>query len=315
MLLYRIAAVVAAGALAVVGAAGSLAQEATPAAESPFTELGLPELVVTATDTGYEIDQAEIPAGRYLVTLNNESTTPELAAGFVQLPEDRSVDDLSYADEMAAGTPMPEGMPPLDDLAWLFETYVAGGPSSFSDLSRQAVVNLPAGEYGVWGDDPFSALAAAPLTVTGEPGAEITGPEPEAAITIVETGEGGVGYEFDVQGEIASGPQVVEILNASDQPHFVEALQYPEEITLDQVMAAFMFDPSTGATPSPDMLDFEQMSVAGYASTQSIGTTQWVVMDLQPGRTMIACFVPDPLAGGTPHAFEGMVEVLGASES
>lgn len=311
----RILAVIAAGAFGFMGAAGGLAQDATPTAESPLAAAGLPELVVTATDAGLEIDQAEIPAGRYLVTLNNESATPEIAAGFVQLPEGRTLEDLSYADELAAGTPPPDEMPPVEDFAWLYETYVAGGPSSFSDMSRQAVVNLPAGDYGVWGDDPFGALTAAALTVTGEADAEITGPEPEAAVTFVETGEGGVGYEFDVQGEIEPGPQVVKILNASDQPHFVEALQYPEEFTVDQVMAAFMFDPSTGATPSPDMLDFEQMSVAGWASTQSLGTTQWVVMDLQPGRTMIACFVPDPLAGGTPHALEGMVEVLPATGS
>jgi hypothetical protein len=305
-------AVVAAGALSVVGVVGGLAQEATPTAESPLAGLGLPELVVTATDAGFEVDQTEIPAGRYLVTLNNESATPEIAAGFVQLPEGRTLEELSYADELAGGTPPPEEMPPIEDFAWLFDTYVAGGPSSLSDHSRQAVVNLPAGNYGIWGDDPTGSIAAAALTVTGEADAEITGPEPEAAVTFVETGEGGVGYEFEVQGEIEPGPQVVEIVNASDQPHFVEALQYPEEITVDQVMAAFMFDPSTGATPSPDMLDFEQMSVAGWASTQSAGTTQWVVMNLQPGRTMIACFVPDPLAGGIPHALEGMVEVLGA---
>ena len=317
MLEQRILAFAAAAALAFTGSAATLAQDATPASDATlvaggmFDDLGLPELTITATDAGLELDQTEIEAGRYLVTL--ETDDPEVFAGFVQLPEDRTLEDLSYADEIAAGTPMAEDFSPSEEqvaaLGWLYETYIAGGPSSVSEASKQAVVNLTAGEYGVWDEDPFSDMPAAALTVTGDPAAELTGPEPEAAITIVELGEGGVGYEFDVQGEFQAGPQIVKVLNASDQPHFVEASQYPEPVTVDQVMGTFMFDPSSGATPSPDMLDFEQFSFAGWASAQSIGTTQWVVMDPAPGQVLLACFVPDPLAGGTPHAFEGMLQL------
>ena len=79
-------------------------------------------------------------------------------------------------------------------------------------------------------------------------------------------------------------------------------------------MQSMMFDPSTGATPSPDMLDFEQFTYAGWASTQSIGTTQWVVMDFEPGQVMISCWIPDPVAGGTPHALEGMLQLFLVAE-
>jgi hypothetical protein len=312
----RILAFVGAGALMVASSAAVLAQDATPAGEatpaagSLLAELGLPELTIIASADGLAVEPAEVPAGRYLVTLEGEEGNPELFTGLVQVPDDRTLDDLSAADEIAAGTPIPEeGFPP-ESFAWLYETYIAGGPSSVTEHSRQVVVNLPAGNYGVWSEDPMSETPAAALTVTGEAGAEITGPEPEAAVTIVETGEGGVGYKFDVQGDFQAGPQIVKVLNASDQPHFVEASQYPEEVTIEQVQATFMFDPSTGATPSPDMLDFEQVSYAGWAGTQSIGTTQWTVFDLQPGQVLIDCFIPDPLAGGTPHAFEGMLQLF-----
>jgi hypothetical protein len=304
--------------LALLGSAGALAQDATPTAgESLFAELGLPELVITATDEALELDQSEIEAGRYLVTLNNEGANPMVFAGFVQLAEGMTVDDLSFADEVAAGTPLPEQGPSpeqIEALSWLYETYIAGGPSTVNEVSTQAVVNLPAGEYGVWDDNPFSELAAASLTVTGDPEAEITGPEPEAAVTIVEEGEGGVGYAFRLTGDLQEGPQIVEVLNASDQPHFVDASQYPGEITVEQVMGSMMFDPSGGATPSPDMLDFEQFTYAGWASTQSIGTTQWVVMDFEPGQALISCWIPDPLAQGTPHALEGMMQLFTIAE-
>lgn len=320
MLQQRILVFAAAAAIAVAGSAATLAQEATPASDATpvaggmFDDLGLPELTITATDGGYEVDQSEVKAGRYLVTLNNETDNPEAFAWIVQLPEGRTVDDISFADEVAAGTPIPEDFQPSEemvaDLGWLYETYIAGGPSTITEASRQAVVDLPAGEYAIGDEDPFSPMPGATLTVTGDPAAEIAGPEPEAAVAIVEEGEGGVGYSFTVDGELQAGPQIVKVINASDQPHFVDASQYPEAVTIEQVMGTFMFDPSSGATPSPTMLDFEQFSFAGWAGTQSSGTTQWVVMDLAPGQVLLTCFIPDPVAGGTPHAFEGMLHLL-----
>jgi hypothetical protein len=35
-----------------------------------------------------------------------------------------------------------------------------------------------------------------------------------------------------------------------------------------------------------------------------------VELDAEPGQLIIVCFVPDPVAGGIPHAFEGMVSLL-----
>jgi hypothetical protein len=296
-----------------MGAGGVFAQEASPAAspvgESLFADLGLPELTITASDEGLSVDQGEIPAGRYLVTLNDETGNPELATGFVRLDEGETLEILSFADEVAAGTPMPgdEEMPPIETFIALYDNYVTGGPSAFSP---QVVIDLPAGDYGVWPDHPFGDVPVMGLTVTGDPEESISGPEPEATATIIEEGEGGVGYSFRVDGAFTAGPQIVKVFNASDQPHFVEASQYPEPITIDQVMATFMFDPSSGATPSPDMLDFEKVTFAGWAATQSPGTTQWVIMNFSPGQALIACFIPDPEAGGVPHAFEGMLQLF-----
>jgi hypothetical protein len=313
----RMVAIAAALAIAFMGPAAILAQDATPAGggESLFADLGLSEITITASDEGFSIEPTEVEAGRYLVTLANESANPEVFAGLVQLPEGKTVEDLSYADEAAAGAATPAmemGPTPeqLEAIAWLYEAYIPGGMSTISEVADQAVLNLPAGDYGVWDEDPFSATASAALTVTGDAEAQIEGPEPEAAVTIIEEGEGGVGYSFRLDGELQAGPQIVKVLNASDQPHFVDASQYPEPVTIEQVMAAFMFDPSTGATPGPDMIDFERVTYAGWAGTQSIGTTQWVVMDLAPGQVLLTCFIPDPLAGGVPHAFEGMIQLV-----
>ena len=312
----RIVAIVGTVAIALFGSAGAVAQDATPeaspVAESLFANLGLPELTVTATDEGFEVSESEVEAGRYLVHLVNETDNPDIAAGFVRLVDGKTLDDLSFAEEMASGTPMSEEMPDVDTFAWLYDTYVAGGVTTDSD---QGVIDLRGGEYGVWADNPTSPIAAAPLTVTGDADARIEGPEPEATVTIVEEGAGGEGFKFTVTGEVTAGPQIVKILNASDQPHFVIGFHYPEEITIEQVMEFLMFDPSSGATPSAEMLDETLLTFPIFAPTQSVGTTQWVEMDTESGQLILVCFVPDPVAGGIPHAFEGMVNLVPVAES
>lgn len=301
--------------LAILISAGSsltvLAQEATPSGEGMFAGLGLPELVITATDAGLQPDQAEIPAGRYLVTLES-ADAPEASAGFVRLAEGQTLADLSWADELAAGTPVPEDGPPIETLGWIFETYIASGPSA---SNPQVVVDLPAGEYGIWADDPASPMPVLGLTVTGDPDpAAISGPEPEAAVIIEQIGAGGEGFEFGLDGEFVAGPQIVKIVNGSDQPHFTSAFQFPEPITIDQVMASIMFDPSTGATPSPELLDLELVQFIAFVPAQSSGTVTWTVLDLAPGQVGLECWIPDPLAGGVPHAMEGMIQLFDVAQ-
>ena len=116
--------------------------------------------------------------------------------------------------------------------------------------------------------------------------------EPEAAVTIVEEGAGGEGFKFTVTGEVLAGPQIVKILNASDQPHFVIAFHYPEEITIEQVMEFLMFDPSSGATPSAAMLDETLLTFPMYAPTQSVGTTQWVELDRSLVSSLLSASFP-----------------------
>ncbi|HET7057008.1 MAG TPA: hypothetical protein VFI12_11130, partial [Thermomicrobiales bacterium] len=285
-----------------------LAQDATPATSNLFAALGLPVLTITATDAGLSVDQAEIAAGRYLVTLNDETGNPDLATGFVRLDEGETLADLGSSDEIAAGTPaLSDEEQTPETYQFLFDNYITGGPSQ---LSPQVVVNLPAGEYGIWPDDPFAETPVAPLTVTGDPTAEITGSEPNAAVTIVEEGEGGQGFKFTVDGQFTAGPQIVKIINASDQPHIVAPLQYPEPITQDQLANWMMFDPSTGETPPADLLDDSKITSPGYAAIQSAGSTQWVTMDLAAGQVALLCFIPDPVTGGTPHFMEGMMQVF-----
>jgi len=301
-----------------LGGASALARQDAGATDATFADtLGLPELSITATDDGYEGVPAETEAGRYLVTFRNEGTGSYVseseggpsAAGFVRLPEGQTLDDLMPA---GMASPAAEEAPDPAAFAWLYDAYIAGGAAAEPGGTSQAVVDLPPGEYVVWGDDPTAMADAPSMTVTGEMPADL--PEPEADVTVTEIGTA-EGYAFEYSGEFGPGTQVVRIDNKSDQPHFVEWARLPVPVTEEQLLQFFMLDET--ATPPPGLpeLNFEELALGGYAPTQSAGTTQWVAINLEAGPHWVACWVPDPAQEGIPHAMEGMIDVLDIGEA
>lgn len=306
-----------------VGMSGVAAQDATPAAGS--NEYGLPQLDLTITDTEIQGIPAELTAGRYFVSLTVDvapgpgEDTGFGAVGFVQLPEGRTAADLTIpaggeaTPVGAEGTPPAQGAaeaigsPPADadPFAWLYETYVSGGPGGASGGTYAGIIELPPGNYAVWGDDPEATQAPVEVTVTGTlDTAAMT--EPTAAVTIREVNIPD-GFAFEIEGTLSTGTQLIKIVNESDQPHFVVSELSSEPITVEQLFAYFgSFE--TG-TPVPGVSE-EQFSAGIYAATQSAGTTQWIVADVEVGYHVVLCFVPDPTKGGIPHAFEGMAEIV-----
>jgi hypothetical protein len=309
-----------------------LAQDATPEAGASLItadELGLPELNIRLTDEGYEAP-AEAAAGRYLVTFENASSSEfPLSAGFFLIPDGWTIDDVlarfdeitamfseeGGADAEPAGTPesmesmdmaaSPEA--PEDPMAWLYETKLAGGPSAAAGETGQAIVDLEPGEWAIW-PDTFE-YGAAHLTVTGEMPAEL--PAVTANATITET-DGETGFEFNVEGTIATGPQIIEVHNESTQPHFVEFDLLNAPATKEQVLQAIGM--LMQGTPVPaDLPNIETAEVVTLAATQSTGTTQWLIADVEAGSYMLTCWVSDPTRDQMPHALGGMVEVIEVS--
>jgi hypothetical protein len=317
--------------LALGGVGAVVAQDATPSTDSS----GFAELSITLTDAGVEGLPAETPAGWTNVTFTNSATPSgdpfEDAWGidFVMLPEGMTVDDVAAAlsgpppgaegegegegmdmaspesmEGMDMGSPE-AGAAPEDPFAFLYETYLAGGPGALSGETTQATIYLEPGTYAVLA---FGFGTPAELTVTGTADPAAPGAV-EADATITETGTSG---SFDFTGTLPEGEGVIEIYNDSDQPHFVEAIYSPNPITEEEVMEFLMME--EGATPVAGGPDMSQLSVAFITGTQSADTTQYITADLQPGYYVLLCFVPDPQQGGIPHAFEGMIEVIETGE-
>ena len=294
-------------------ASGLAAQDATPAANG---DLGLPEVNVTLTDTAIEGVPTELAAGRYLVSVTvdvSEEMGGFGAVGFVQLPEGKTAADLVPPSTAADASPVAEMEMEMaspvageeDPLAWLFETYIAGGTGGDTGGTYRAIVDLPAGNYAVWADDPESPQPSVEVTVSGDLAA-VTFPVPTADVTIreVKTADG---YAFEIEGALTEGEQLVQVVNDSDQPHFVLDSVSATPVTEEQIFA--LFESFETGTPTADVSE-DQFTDAMYAAVQSAGSTQWIYVDLPVGYHFLACYVPDLAKGGIPHVFEGMIEIV-----
>lgn len=307
-------------ALAVIALAfGGVAR--VSAQEGPLASTGFPELSITLTDAGLEGVPAETAAGWYVVNFTN-SITPTgdpfddaWAVEFIQVPDGMTAEDVSavFSDPPpgAEGEASPEAMEGMDmatpvaedPTAFLYETYLAGGPGALQGETGQAAIFLEPGDYAVVTPGLTDAV---PMAVTGE--ADMSAGSVVADATIVEVGTSG---SFDFEGTLPEGAGVLEIVNDSDQPHFIFAVHSEVPFTEDEVMEFLMEEePAEGATPEAGASEEPPLSPGFFTGAQSAETTQYVAVDLQPGYYILLCFISDPNMDGLPHSFSGMIEVV-----
>ena len=307
--------------LLVLGRAGptAAAQEATPAAPgSLLAAMGYPELRVRVTDEGTEAPR-EVDPGIYLVVLENASR--DFADATIAMPPP----DLSLDDLLATPPAEDEGTAP----EWLYEATIAGGAAAPPGGTGQIVVGLVPGEWAIFvsrepGEGgatgtPEAAEAtpqvgpaeaeegreeAVPLTVT-EGGATPAADQTPAAAVTVEMRD----FAFAMPERLPEGPQVWEVTNAGEQPHFIVVAKGPDTLTMEQVMAILAAEAAGGTppagVPNPET-DFQD---AGFVSVMSAGRTAWVEFDLAPGTYVAVCFFPDRETQA-PHAALGMAQVF-----
>lgn len=289
--------------LLLLGVAPSLAaQEASPgAAASPLSALGLPEIQVTITASGFEGIPASLEAGRYLVTATAaDGVDAGRAVGFVQ-PQGMSVDDFlgalmgggdggSDMGSPAADAEEGDGGDSMMLPPFVYDAVMAGGTTA----GGATVLDLTPGEWFAWGDDPSLPVEPATFEVTGDMPTDLTEPESTATISMTE-------YSLDVSaGQLTAGEQVVRIENTGQQPHFIDLVRAPEGYTVEQAQAAI--EGEMAGTPMADMGMAEEVATT---QTQSTGTSTWTSWNLEPGVYLMMCYFPDA-SDGAPHAAHGM---------
>jgi hypothetical protein len=305
-----------AGALAATatrfGGLTAVAQDSMPAG-NVLAGLGLPEIDVTITKTGYEGLTADLTAGLYLVKATNSGSAPGFVE-FMQLPEGMMLDDLMTMLSSSSSTPAagdiasPEsGGDDQGPPDWYYTTYLAGGAGVAPGATATFVIDLQPGNYVVWGEDPSAPQAPTALTVTGQAASPDASAFPPANVAIQEQASDS-GFMFVIGNAFTNGSQVVEVANLTDQPHFVEVDKVPDGTTIDQVNMLLQGEMS--GTPVSGGLTEADFQPFYYVGTQSAGTRQWHELSLDAGTYVIACFIGDIKKGGIPHAFEGMVSLF-----
>lgn len=244
------------------------------------------EMSVSASEYAFEVPET-VPAGATRMALENTGNEPHHAQLF-QLNADATMEDLQT--QLATGDPF----------ALLQVGTFTGGTGVVDPGGQSRAEAVPVLEESTYAlmcfiEDPEGV----PHVVKGmlQP-FEVTADD--AAATSVET-EGEIGlvdFGFELPEEI-SGDGSYEVVNNGEQPHEANIVQLREEATADDVAAFFEGEPQ-GPPPF--------RSIGGMqALVPSPTGSQALRLDLDPGRYVLLCLIPDA-ADGVPHFQKGMIE-------
>jgi len=104
-------------------------------------------------------------------------------------------------------------------------------------------------------------------------------------------------YSFKTLGSIPAGVTTVQLKNLGKENHEAQLVRLNEGVTPEQFLTAIQ---QAGDGPPPDIFRFE----GGPAEIVPNKTAE-VVLNLEPGQYMLACFVDAP--DKQPHVAKGMV--------
>lgn len=191
-------------------------------------------------------------------------------------------------EALEAGSAWADRGRPLPD--WVL---LAGGSGDVRQGESTSVTQeLAPGAYLV---ADLTSNATAEFEVTGEGGAGEVAAE-GGTITATE-------YAFESDG-LKAGRNTVLFDNAGQEPHLVAAVGLKEGRTLGE--ARRFFRTEKGAPPIDESRSFSTAVVDG-------GVRQSVELNLDAGKYVLLCFIPDR-KGGPPHVAKGMISEATVAE-
>lgn len=219
---------------------------------------------------------ASVKAGTVEISLKNNAQAPD-AAQLVRVEGDHSPQET-----LKAGNAWGDNGKPLPD--WI--KLAGGAPSTKPGQTGTATQSLSPGNYLVLALD---GDAYAQMKVTGSP----SGTAPTSAQK-VDAKE----YSFTASG-LKAGKQKVQFENTGKQPHFMVGGPLRKGVTIEQAKKEFQSDKPSGPPPFDEKHALQTTILEG-------GTSQVADLDLQKGKYLFVCFIPDR-QGGPPHVAKGMV--------
>lgn len=274
----------------IMAGSGSFARPAraqdTPPTTADFKDY--PVLAVTVTDDAYVLDATAVPAGLVVISVTN--TTEDSVDAVVVGPAPGQT-----AAQLIAAAAIPPANP--GELApFLYDATLPGGPATVPPgETREELVMLPAGDWGVFGADGRAPGVFAAADGDG------SRTDPPTADMSVEMSDDA----FNGLADVPAGPAIWKVTTTGAQPHSLMLIGVPAGTTPEDVLAMFgLGEPAAGR---PTAADIVPVSVG--VSLQSGDQALWLPVTLEAGTYAAVCFVPDP-ATGKSHLEAGMVTVF-----
>jgi hypothetical protein len=261
------------------------AAQATPDASAAVTRL--PELRLSLTDTGFEIDQP-LKAGRYRVIVTNTGTSAESHFALGRIPD--SVTDAQYEEWLSSETGETEALR-FEDIGFV---GVPDWPQPSKPVS--GVVDIAPGRYFLFdpisGRQPLTVMVEGELTASAEPASDFTVVLHEMAIDLPDAAltTEPVRWKIENTGAMSHEVAVIPVSPDFTDAHLQLLFSLPEDATPPADVPAFVYQPA---------------AAIGILAPQH---TSWLDVQLAPGRYLAACMLP--FSTGYPHAMDGMYRFI-----
>jgi uncharacterized cupredoxin-like copper-binding protein len=270
------------------------------------------------TTTAATAEHASVEAPTYTITTHEDNgkysfdVPSSMKGGVVHLVLDNSAGKEAHDFQLAIAAPghtLDEALKqvgsdtvPLED--WM---KAAGGVGSAAPGQKaEATVDLPAGTYWYFctmSNDKGASHAlngmAGTLTLTGSSGADV--PKPDATIAASE-------FKFETSG-LHAGANTVEWRNDGQQLHMAILAPMAPGVTIDQIKAAMSAPPGQEPSGPPPFDESKSVELAVLGHGQS----EVVPLQLDAGKYVMLCFMPNYGTAGPPHAAMGMVQEVDIS--
>jgi uncharacterized cupredoxin-like copper-binding protein len=215
-----------------------------------------------------------IPAGMTTITVVNESDRDGDTFALISLSGGRTLDDffttmgMLFSGELSV---VPD---------WI--DFHGGSPIGLDDERSYTIFLSPGTHYllSIGGDEEGPYAARGLLLPI-----EVEAPAVDASVTITTRD-----YEFEIEGTLVAGTQVVRVHNAANQPHEVLMFPLPPGVGLEEMLSA------------EDEGEMPGHLIQGMWAINP-GETVYVTVHLMEGTYGVICFIPD--ADG-PHFMQGM---------
>ena len=270
--------------LTITGAAVSAQEESLPTISATAEGMTVPEGLIAGLTTIVFQNDSEAPFAPFIFRLNEGKTTPDLM-GALQSGGFNAVFEV---------------------------VTILGNPDTQPGESYQVTYDLLAGDYVLlsFGDFRGGPPTILPFSVAeNETELEAT-PEPMEADVVVQLAD----FVFAVPTKIDTGAQLWQIENVGEQAHHMVVFAVEDDVTLEAVTAAIM-DALMNATSFPPPIPYE--TVFGWG-IMSPAQSAYIELDLEPGKYVFVCFLPDQTAEdpeqAMTHFAHGMIKLVTIDE-